>query len=220
MFCKEFLETKLKPRVRIIHSHNPRMLKLLCLRYRSSFFQITICVQCPLWSGKLNFFFIPLTESQTGFSWMSPKTTNAFHLKVTESRWRPSYSEFSWYYIMLELDSRFGVERVQSVSLLSGQGHRLAASEETDPLTVDHCCGGPGCRTIYPVYIQPGRWVSAGGRRRHTLQEDAAPIYGALSVAGVKLFQQSFGFSFMRGMSCFHHFQTHFSQGDLGVICF
>lgn len=121
---------------------------------------------------------------------------------------------------MLELDSRFGVERVQSVSLLSGQGHRLAASEETDPLTVDHCCGRPGCRTIYPVYIQPGRWVSAGGRRRNTLQEDAARIYGALSVAGVKLFQQSFGFSFMRGMSCFHHFQTHFSRGDLGVICF
>lgn len=71
-----------------------------------------------------------------------------------------------------------------------------------------------GCRTVYLVYIQPGRWVSAGGRRRNTLQEDAARIYGALSVAGVKLFQQSFGFSFMRGTSRFYQFQTHFSWGE------
>lgn len=53
------------------------------------------------------------------------------------------------------LDSRFGAERVQPVPLLSGQGHSLAASGETDPLTVDHCFGGQAVynkSTIRPGY--------------------------------------------------------------------
>ena len=50
---------------------------------------------------------------------------------------------------MLGLDSRSGVESVQSVSLLPGQGHSLAASEETDPLTVDQCRGGQAAYNIY-----------------------------------------------------------------------
>ena len=50
------------------------------------------------------------------------------------------------------LDSRFGVELVQSVSLLLGQGHCLAASEETDPLTVHHCCGGQAAYNISSIY--------------------------------------------------------------------
>lgn len=44
------------------------------------------------------------------------------------------------------------MELVQSVSLLSGQGHCLAANEETDPLTVDHCCGGQAAYNISSIY--------------------------------------------------------------------
>lgn len=44
------------------------------------------------------------------------------------------------------------MELVQSVSLLLGQGHCLAAREETDPLTVDHCCGGQAAYNISTIY--------------------------------------------------------------------
>lgn len=74
------------------------------------------------------------------------------------------------------LDSRFGVELVQLVSMWLGQGHSLAASEETDPLTVDECCGGQTARNISRLYSLEKKKC----RGRKALQQDAALIYGAL----------------------------------------
>lgn len=48
--------------------------------------------------------------------------------------------------------SRFEVELVQSVSLQLGQGHCLVASEETDPLTVDHSRGRQAAHNIFSIY--------------------------------------------------------------------
>lgn len=77
------------------------------------------------------------------------------------------------------LDSRFGAELVQSVSLLSGQGHCLAASEETDPLTVDHCCGGQAGRIQYIQYVRPGN-EEVQRTITESLQQDTGLIYAAL----------------------------------------
>lgn len=68
--------------------------------------------------------------------------------------------------------SRFGVELVQSVSLLLGQGHCLAASEETDPLTVNHCCRGQTSCNISSIYsLEMNKW-SAGDDEKNSKTAD------------------------------------------------
>lgn len=116
-----------------------------------------------------------------------------------------------WCYIILDWAVSFGVESLQSVSLLSGQGHCLAASKETDPLTVDHCCGGQAAYNISSTHSLEmkkwsGRWEELCSRTQLWFMEQA---FG-------KRFQ-SFG-SVLWGNKLF--FQTHFSCTECLVVCF
>lgn len=75
------------------------------------------------------------------------------------------------------LDSRFGVELVQLVSMLLGQGHSLAASEETDPLTIDECCGGQTARNISRIYSLEK--ISAGDEVKSTAGGRSPDLWGS-----------------------------------------
>lgn len=99
------------------------------------------------------------------------------------------------------LDSRFGVDSVQSVSLLSGQGRCPAASEETDPLTVEECCGGQAARSVSTI----------------PLQQDAALIHDRLLLPT----SNDFNSRLVRGnkLLFLFDFQTQFSWGEF-LVCF
>lgn len=127
---------------------------------------------------------------------MSPKMTHAFFWKWQNADDGQVIPSFLTLY-NVGLDSRFGEELVQSVSLLLGQGHCLAASEETDPLTVDHCCGGQAAYNISTIYSLE----SAGDDERNSAVGHGSDLWGTF-FASVKWFQQSL-VQFYEEISCF-----------------
>lgn len=93
------------------------------------------------------------------------------------------------------------MDSVQSVSLLSGQGRCPAASEETDPLTVEECCGGQAARSVSTI----------------PLQQDAALIHDRLLLPT----SNDFNSRLVRGnkLLFLFDFQTQFSWGEF-LVCF